>query len=208
MGIVITDDAVRIAYYEFIHFSNGGRHEPRWRGVQVVKFPQDLILYAQVIQKRRPDFIIETGTRFGGSALFFADMLQLIGGKKCISIDITNPPPDIPDHPNLMFLRGSSIDPDIVEQVKSIVGTGSVMTSFDSDHSQRHVARELALYAPIVTPGQYMVVEDCWTRHEHPYKPYFAIRGFLAGHPEFSRVNVDKQFVFAVTRDGWLIKAV
>ena len=87
-NIKLTDIELLKAHYRYIHTSLNGRREPRWRGIRVVKFPQDLILYAQVIFKRKPEYIIETGTRFGGSALFLGDMLQLVGGKKVYSIDI------------------------------------------------------------------------------------------------------------------------
>lgn len=158
---------VEIQHYNYIHRFGNGIREPLWRGTRVVKFPQDLILYAQVIFKRKPDYIIETGTHFGGSALFLGDMLSLIGGKKVISIDVShkqNPPA----HPMVEYILGSSIDPEIVERIRKEVSGSKVMVSLDSDHSTKHVLAELRTYQNIVTRGQYMVVEDCWTRHKKP----------------------------------------
>ena len=197
----LSDDEIQ--HYRYIHTLGNGIREPRWRGVRVVKFPEDLILYAQVIWKRRPDFIVETGTRFGGSALFFGDMLQLIGGKKVFTIDVSHechPPP----HPMVEHVLGSSIDPAIVERIRSEVSDGKVMVVLDSDHSTKHVLAELRAYQDIVTPGQYIVVEDCWTRHKTPYEPWHAVEEFLKENPAFKRFNLEKQFIYAVTKDGWL----
>lgn len=203
--VKLTDIELLKAHYRYIHTSLNGRREPRWRGIRVVKYPQDLILYAQVIFKRMPDYIIETGTRFGGSALFLGDMLQLIGGKKVFSIDIKqefNPP----KHPNVEYIESSSIDPKLVERIRQETRGKRVMATLDSDHSSKHVLAELKAYESIVSRGQYMVVEDCWTRHDKPYEPYYAVEEFLKENKKYSKIDLEKQFIFAVTKDGWLLK--
>jgi cephalosporin hydroxylase len=217
-------DSIRREYYLHIHTLLNGQREPRWRGVRVVKFPSDMILYAQVIHKRKPNWIIETGTAYGGSGLFFADMMDLFGGDGgVITIDVKprgifkdkkeSRSPDgknwetlLGEKKNLTQLIGSSVDPKIMAKVKEMVGSKKVMVVLDSDHSEIHVHRELTAYGPIVTPGQYMVVEDCWTHRKDPYSPLRATNKYLDKHPEFARVNIEKQFIFAVTKDGWLLK--
>lgn len=203
----LTDPQVRTDYYVHIHGSKGKRNWPRWRGIHVVKLPQDLILYAQVIQKRTPDFIIETGTKWGGSALFFGDMLMLSGGRRVFSIDTKAD--GQPPHPMVTYLNGSSTDPKIFDQMKrSVEGKGSVMVVLDSDHRKEHVLKELELYSTLVTRGQYLVVEDCWTkRGDRPYPPYYAIKEFLKDNSRYFRLmEIEKQFIYAITRGGWLIK--
>jgi cephalosporin hydroxylase len=192
-----------IQHYRHIHTFGNGIREPRWRGTRVVKFPQDMILYAQVIWKRQPDFIIETGTHFGGSALFLADVLSLAGGAKVFSIDVSHAARP-PKHPMVEHILGSSTDPEIVERIRREVAGAKVMATLDSDHSTKHVLAELRAYADIVTPGQYMVVEDCWTRHPKPYQPWYAVEEFLKADTRYRRFNLEKQFIFAVTKDGWL----
>lgn len=208
----ITDD-IRMQFYAHMHLRNNGKNEPRWRGVQVVKFPADLILYAQTIWTLKPDFIIETGTKYGGSALFFADMLDLFvgGNSRVITVDVESRP--LPAHDRITYITGSSSDPVVVEQVKAQmphVGgriTGNVMVVLDSDHSSRHVKRELRLYGPLVTHRQFMVVEDCYMRDQTVKGPGIAVEWYLTKTSKFVREPVEDQFIFAVTRGGWLRRA-
>ena len=200
----IKDLQTRIDYYKYIHTFGGGIREPRWRGARVVKFPQDLILYSQVIFKRKPDYIIETGTAYGGSAMFFGDMLMLSGGKKVFSIDI-KPKVQPPAHPFVEYFLGSSTDPSIVDKIKQQIN-GSVMAVLDSDHRSAHVLKEMEIYSEIVTSGQYMVVEDCYTRKDVPFYPYHAVKKFMEKRTDFKLYNLEKQFIFAVTMGGWLRK--
>jgi cephalosporin hydroxylase len=208
MTMELWDQEMRIKYYEYIHNPPQGvyKNYPRWRdGALVVKFPQDMILYAQVIFNNKPDFIIETGTWFGGSACFFADMLLLNGGKGVITIDVKSE--HQPPHPMVEYITSSSTDLPMFRRLRSrLKGKGSVMVVLDSNHATKHVAKELELYRQLVTAGQYMVVEDCWTRHEVPYPPHAAVQGFIKDNDEFELKHPEDQFVYAVTRDGWLLK--
>lgn len=190
-----------ICYYHINKKSN----RPEWRGVKILKYPNDLLLYAEVIYKNKPDFIIETGTKFGGSALFFADMLDLFNpGGKVITIDISNKEIDIFDE-RIEYILGSSADRIIVEAVKKEVGDKKVMVVLDSDHFSVHVKRELRLWGSIVTRGQYLVLEDCFVGAKE-YYPNRALNWYLGKTDKFSLENLEKKFLFAITRGGWLRK--
>jgi glycosyltransferase involved in cell wall biosynthesis len=63
-------------------------HYPKYKGLLMQKFPNDMQLYHQVIWENKPEVIVEIGTRFGASALFFQDQLDMIGGGKVITIYI------------------------------------------------------------------------------------------------------------------------
>jgi cephalosporin hydroxylase len=201
----IFDANVLGAYYNYVHKVNGGEYQPRWRGVKVVKHATDLILYAQAIWKNQPTWIVETGTKYGGSGLFFADMLALCGGKGVITIDVVER--DVEHHPYLECITASSTDEAMFDVLRRRVRGSSVMVVLDSDHSTKHVARELELYSQIVTEGQFLVVEDCWAYRTKPYPPHKAVEAFLKTTDQFEREDVTKQFVFGVTRDGWLRRA-
>lgn len=194
-------DDLNKTFYRQVHLS---RRDPRWRGVQVVKLPTDMILYQQAIWNNKPDFIIDCGTRFGGSALFYADMLEMTGKGHVISIDIIKR--DWPQHPRVTYITGPSTDASVLQQVRDIVGSGTCMVVLDSDHTRRHVKRELHYYAPIVTRGQYMVVEDCYDRNAILAGPGEARDWFLSINKGFKADNIDKQFLVGFTRGGWLIK--
>jgi cephalosporin hydroxylase len=185
----------------------GGKkiRSPLWRGQRADKAPGDLLLYAQTIFKRTPDYIIETGTLYGGSALFFGDMLLLTGGKKVFAVDIGAKTKT--EHPMVEYVTGSSVDPAIVEMIRTRVKNAKTMVILDSDHSKDHVSKELKAYCDIVTPGQYLVVEDSWADNgAKPHFPYYAINEFLESNKNYKRYPNEKQFIFALTRDGWLYK--
>lgn len=164
-----------------------------------------MALYAEMIYENQPDFIIEAGTSFGGSALFFADMLKVLcGGGKVISIDVRNRVGRKPYHPNLEFIRGSSVDPEIVQDVMVKVFGGSVMVTLDSKHTFEHVRAELLTYMDIVTPGQFIAVEDCYVRRERVSGPGIAVNWFLERYKSFRREDPEEKYLAAVSRGGWL----
>lgn len=131
-----------------------------WIGHQVVKCPMDLWVYQEIIWECKPDVIIETGTSGGGSAFFFATLLDFIGKGVVITVDTHSYPVLQVQHPRIRYLVGDSINPDIVNQIARQAVGHQVMVSLDSLHTYAHVTAELEAYAPLVSPGQYLVVED------------------------------------------------
>ncbi|HEC98960.1 MAG TPA: cephalosporin hydroxylase [Proteobacteria bacterium] len=138
-----------------------------WLGRPVIQIPQDLFAMQEIIWTIKPDFIIETGIAHGGSLIFYASMLELIGKGNVIGIDI-----DIRQHNRveiekhrlyhrITMIEGSSVSPSVVDQVKSIAGGAkSILVVLDSNHTHEHVLRELKLYTPFVSVGSYCVVFD------------------------------------------------
>lgn len=139
-----------------------------WLGRPVIQFPQDLFAIQEIIWRTQPDLIIETGVAHGGSILFWASILQLIGGdRSVIGIDIDIRPHNhraIIAHPlasRITLIEGSSIDHDVARRVGLMTERSDrVMLILDSDHSHDHVLRELHLYGPLVTAGCYLIVFD------------------------------------------------
>ena len=152
----ITDDFHRL-YYEARERT---WFQTSWLGTRAQKCPLDLWVYQEIIYERRPDTIVETGTAWGGSAFFLASMCDLVGNGRVITIDI-GAAEERPQHERVSYLRGSSIDPEIAQQVRAAIRDDDrVMVILDSDHSRDHVLEELKTYAPLVTPGDYCIVED------------------------------------------------
>jgi cephalosporin hydroxylase len=192
------------ALYHHIHKKG---HEPYWRGVQVVKQPTDMIQYQEVIWRNKPKWIVETGTKYGGSALFFQDMLDMVGeGGQVITIDIAAQVAR-PD-PRIVYIEGSSTEKGtVVKQVKETVGSDTCMVVLDSNHHRRHVKWELHHYAQLVTPGQYLVIEDCYSRGTVPYGPLEARDWFLHDTKQgrsFKQTNLERRFLVGVCAGGWL----
>jgi len=184
----------------------------QWMGHRILKCPLDLWLYQEVLHALRPAVVIETGTAFGGSAHFMASMMDILGHGQIITIDIEHHE-GRPQHPRITYLTGSSVAPDMVAHVRSLVGSaGPVMVLLDSDHTRDHVLAELEAYAPFVTPGSYLVVEDT-NLNGHPVfddygpGPMEALEAFLGRHPEFAHDPAMDKFLLTFNPKGFLKRA-
>ena len=138
-----------------------------WMGAPIIQMPGDIVALQEVIWSARPDVIIETGVARGGSVIFSASMLTLIGKGKVIGVDIdirAHNRDTIESHPmssRITLIEGSSTAPETLAKVKAAIPEGaSVMVCLDFDHSRAHVLDELRAYGPLVTAGQYLVAAD------------------------------------------------
>lgn len=171
-----------------------------WFGTNIGKMPYDLFNYQEIIYETQPDTIIETGTMSGGATLFFAHMLDLIGKKNGLVITIDRTYEDIPFHPKIYRIRGSSTDEDVVEDVKQHM-IGNVMVNLDSDHHKDYVLEEMKIYNKFVTAGYYMIVED-GDINGHPVYPEFG-PGPYEAIEEF--LKIDNHFEIDKSREKWYI---
>src|ERR1051325_5744167 len=149
-----------------------------WMNVPCLKCPLDLWIYQEIIAEIRPDLIIETGTHMGGSALFMASMLDIIGKGKVITIDIVDNVERL-SHPRVKYVTGSSADPELVHPLLTTHPAETRLVILDSDHSKNHVLAELNLFAPYVSVGSYLIVEDT-NINGHPTYPAFGAGPFEA----------------------------
>jgi cephalosporin hydroxylase len=177
----------------------------------VQKCPLDLWVYQEIIYEVQPDLIIETGTCYGGSALFFANMLDLLGKGNVITIDI-NKENDLPKHDRITYLNGSSIDSDILRHIWAAVKNKRVLVNLDSDHTKDYVLKEMTCYAPFVTPGSYMIVEDTNVNghpvcENHGPGPFEAVEEFLKNNHEFMTDYTREKFMITQNPNGFLRRA-
>lgn len=161
------------------------RHGPAkqgmWRGLRALKYPTDMMLYSEMIFENKPDFIIETGLRFGGSALFYADVCRLANRGKVISVEIDEQY-KAPKHTRLEVIYGDSVSKTVVEKIAELVRGKHVMVILDSDHSPQHIYSELKAYAPMLQVDDYVVVEDL-----HALDGGIAVSRFLQENSNFKR---------------------
>lgn len=195
-------------YYHRWLFGGGDTLNLSWLGHQAVKCPLDLWLYQELLVRTRPDFVIETGTWRGGSALYMASVLDQIGHGRVITID-TEAKPDLPEHPRISYLNGSSIEPAIVATVRQSVAGHRTMVVLDSDHRAPHVYAEMVAYSPFVQVGDYLIVEDT-NLNGHPAYPEFgpgpkeAVDRFLSENDEFAIDARCERFMITMNPTGYL----
>lgn len=179
-----------------------------WFGHHVLKCPLDLWVYQELLVRTRPDVVIETGTKFGGSALYLAMLLDQIGHGRLITIDI-NAQPDCPKHNRIRYVSGSSIDPVVVALVREDVGSQRAMVVLDSNHHADHVYQELIAYSPLVLQGNYLIVEDT-NVNGHPAYPEFgpgpmeAVGKFLSEGDDFVIDQRCERFLMTLNPRGYL----
>jgi cephalosporin hydroxylase len=181
-----------------------------WMGVPLLKCPLDLWVYQELIAAERPDLIIETGTNRGGSALYMAALCELVGHGQIVTIDIEPVLPQPPAHERITYITASSTAPVTLEEVRRrAADLERVWVILDSDHSEAHVRAELELYADLVTPGGYLIVEDTNVNGhpsapEHGPGPMEALRAWLATGPPFAPDPSCERFLVTLNPGGFL----
>ncbi len=179
-----------------------------WFGYLLLKCPLDLWLYQELMVRRRPDYVVETGTLAGGSALYFAMLFDQLEHGHVITIDIEDKP-GRPEHPRITYLTGSSVDKEITARVREAVGDGRAMVVLDSDHRADHVYEELLAYSSLVKSGDYLIVEDT-NINKHPVVPDFgpgpmeAVDRFLSQNHDFIIDERCERFLMTLQPRGYL----
>jgi len=195
-----------------------------WLGRPIIKFPNDIVIMQEIIWDVKPDLIIETGIAHGGSIIFSASMLELIGKDGlvvAVDIDIReHNKKEIENHPQskrIKMFEGDSVSEEIVSKVREIARSRKqVMVCLDSLHTHKHVLKEMELYSPLVTVGSYMILPDTFI--EYFPKGYYkdrpwdvgnntmtAIREFLSKNDNFI-IDKEKSDKLMITEafDGYL----
>ena len=177
-----------------------------WMGRPIIQLPEDMMRVQEVIFQVKPDVLIETGVAHGGSLIFYASLFKTLGRGRIVGIDIEIRPHNrkaIEEHflyPYIRLIEGSSVAPEIVAQAAGLVRPGeTVMVMLDSNHTRAHVLAELRAYAPLVTPGSYIVAADgimqdmvAAPRSQPDWdvnNPQAAVREFLVTNDEFELVQ-------------------
>jgi cephalosporin hydroxylase len=195
-----------------------------WMGRPIIQFPQDIVAMQEIIWEVKPELIIETGIAHGGSLIFYASMLEIIGvNGQVLGIDIDIRPhnrDEIEKHPmfrRIEMIEGSSTEENVVNKVYDFaVDKSPVLVVLDSSHTHGHVLKELELYSPLVTKGSYLVVFDTVVEDmpdeffdERPWgrgnNPKTAVKDFLKINDRFVVVkDIEEKLLITVAPDGYL----
>lgn len=196
-----------------------------WMGRPIIQYPEDIVAMQEIIWKVKPDLIIETGIAHGGSIIFSASMLELLGGenREVIGLDIdirAHNRKEIESHPmfkRITMFEGDSTSPEIAKQVYDIAKKHEkILVCLDSNHTHDHVLKELKLYAPLVSAGSYCVVFDTVIEDlpddmfpdrpwGHGNNPKTAVHEYLKDHPEFIiDKSIEQKLLVTVAPSGYL----
>jgi cephalosporin hydroxylase len=194
-----------------------------WMGRPIIQYPQDMVAMQEIIWNVKPDVIIETGIAHGGSLIYYASLLELIGKGEVVGVDIDirkHNREEIEKHPmykRIRMIEGSSVSKEVIDQLKSLCeGKQSILVCLDSNHTHEHVLQELKLYAPFVSLNSYIVVFDtivedlpenylpgrAWSRGDNPKT---AVWDFLKENDAFEiDHSIDHKLLISVAPEGYL----
>ena len=204
-----------------------------WLERPIIQYPQDIVAFQELVSTVKPNLIIETGIAHGGSLVLSASMLSLLdvmegldprqSSRKVVGVDVDIRPHNrkaLDEHPlrfKMELIEGSSIDPEIIQQVRSHAdGADRVLVSLDSNHTHEHVLAELNAYADLVSVGSYCIVFDTVVEDlpagsfpDRPWdvgnNPKTAVHEWLKTHPEFEiNKDIDNKLLISVAPDGYL----
>lgn len=220
------DAALHRATREWFNAANrhGYSYHFEWLGRPVIQYPQDIVAMQEIIWNTRPDLIIETGIAHGGSLIFHASMLKLLGGEgRVLGIDIDireHNRTEIERHPmyeRITMIEGSSTDTNVLEKVRAFATSAArVLVILDSNHTHEHALKEMEVYSPLVTRGSYLVVFDTviedlpedafpdrpWSRGNNPKT---AVWEFLKKNDRFEiDREIQDKLQITVAPDGYL----
>eukprot|EP00444_Apocalathium_aciculiferum_P006845 CAMPEP_0183401776 /NCGR_PEP_ID=MMETSP0370-20130417/13469_1 /TAXON_ID=268820 /ORGANISM="Peridinium aciculiferum, Strain PAER-2" /LENGTH=546 /DNA_ID=CAMNT_0025583265 /DNA_START=53 /DNA_END=1693 /DNA_ORIENTATION=+ len=205
-----------------------------WAGVPVAKFPTDLWCYEMIMWDRRPEVIIELGTSRGGATVWFAAHCKMFE-LPCVVHTVDLPLGQWRSNDDAMraaramkvddrivwhFVDGGSTNDGFRAEMKELCQRKSCMVVSDSNHVYEHTHPEMTWFSQVVTPGQYLVVEDtniyAWNGWVHIFDkdeqnlkkgPFEAANDFAASHPGFTRTDWCTN-MFALTQQpfGWFYR--
>jgi len=220
------NDNLKSAAKAFNDASNSNQYSYNfsWMGRPIIQYPQDMIAMQEIIWEVKPDLIIETGIAHGGSLIYYASLLELIGNGEVLGIDIdirAHNKTEIEKHPmykRIKMIEGSAISEETLSQVKSAAaGKQKILVCLDSNHTHEHVLRELEMYAPFVSIGSYIVVFDTivedlpenYFKQTRPWgignNPKTAVYDFLKANSDFViDESIDHKLLISVAPEGYL----
>jgi cephalosporin hydroxylase len=217
-ALLYNPEASAAEKYHIWYYTTKVWERTSWAGVTTYKSPSDMWNYQEILSDLKPSLVIEFGTAFGGSALFFASVMRQIGNPfKVLSVDTNSERIDEKARrdTDIELLTMSSTDDQVARRIAALREDyrGSVFCILDSDHSEKHVLAEMNMLRPLLRAGDYLVVEDS-NINGHPVNPLWgngpfeAIARYFRSHPSdyLHDIQREAKFGFTFAPNGFLIR--
>lgn len=186
-----------------------------YRGRRLLKNPFDLALYMTLLERLRPELIVEIGSSHGGSALWLRDLARSIGFPTEVwSYDINMSKTLDLVEDGVYFERGDifNLESSNLPILLSRFANRRILVIEDGPHSESGCAAALKFFHPYLKENDYIVIEDGNCRDlglfEFGNGPNRAIRAFLRDHPD--EYVVDREYTdfwgpnYTWNTDGYL----
>jgi cephalosporin hydroxylase len=181
-----------------------------WMGVPTLKNPLDAWIYQELIHCVKPDVVLELGSAFGGAALYYAHLLDLLGGGTVVTVD-KDASRFRAEHERIVQLEGMTDDPEIVARVQALCAGKRVLAIHDASHLADDVLRDLRTYAGLIGVGSYFIVEDgimdlCEPEAMGAFKdgPLLAAEAFVRENPDFVVDEACERYLITYNPKGFL----
>ena len=177
-----------------------------WAGHRIIKFPGDCFAMQMLLARCKPEVLVEIGTQYGGSALFFSTFVEQV-----VTLDIADLP-GRPVSPRITYLTGDSASREVFDRVKALVGARRCSVVIDGNHHAEQVDKELELYAPLVGPGQALILEDTlvdvldFRKFRAGGGPLRSMRNYLKKNPVFELVPEVEPYITTNFFGYWVKK--
>ena len=171
-------------------------HNYHYRGVPMLKNPFDVALYPMLVWQLKPRTIFEIGSKSGGSALWFGDLVESFGiDCRIYSLDLVRV--ESVSHPRVTFLEGDgralhkSLTPEFLAGLPR-----PWLVIEDADHAYETSSAALRFFHPLIQAGEYIVVEDgiisdLTDDEDCNSGPHRALKEFLQQHPQEYEIDGD-----------------
>ena len=150
---------MRLDKWLLYHQKTIGSDKCYWMGVRAIKNPCDAWIYQEILYEVKPDIIVELGSAEGGSTLYLAHLLDLMGKGTVISVDNDRRKYNV-KHDRIIEVTGDTAAPETVDEVYRLCRDKSVLVIHDANHKKANVLKDMQLYSPLVSVNSYLIVED------------------------------------------------
>ena len=164
-----------------------GHHKLFYKDVPIIKCPFDYVIFQMILWEVKPDLIIEIGTNRGGSALYFADLLDLIGHGEIHTMDVEDMVhEEVKKHKRIKFFKEGFEQYDL----KYAKGFKNIIIIEDGSHTYEDVKATLHKFKSVVNKNSYFIVEDgiidkLGLKKKYNGGPNKAIKEFIAENKSY-----------------------